>query len=50
MPCWGYQLRGAKGKKLGDCFVAFFVWRLCGAAGELPSFSPKRGLDLYTLG
>ncbi len=44
-------VKGVKSKKLGECFVAFIVWGLCGAAGELPPSSSRemRGLELYTL-
>ncbi len=40
-----------KSKELEECLVAFIVWGLCGAAGELPPFSSRemRGLELYTL-
>ncbi len=40
-----------KTQELGGMLVAFIVWGLCGAAGELPPSSSRemRGLELYTL-
>ncbi len=40
-----------KTQELGGMLVAFIVWGLCGAAGELPPLSPRQAgrLVLYTL-